>query len=348
MQLIPETAPLDGVLLTWPHPGMGWHNRLEDVYRNFIAMAVAISKHSRLLIAINDLAEKVVLQKQLTDHGVDPDRLLIMPARSNDVWARDHGPIAIADDGRLRLLDFQFNGWGGKFPAALDNLLTRRLAEQNAFNADLLTLDMVLEGGSIDTNGKLLLTTKDCLLNPNRNPYLTQDDIEFRLRQWFGVDHVIWVENGHMLGDDTDSHVDTIARLVHQTLIFQGCTDVRDPHFNSLNLLEQELISVADKHQLSLVALPLPKPIYGDEDERLPASYANFLVVNQAIILPIYGCEEDAKAITILRQALPDYKVEPVNCSALVRQYGSLHCATMQLPEGTLNLDLFGSPKVSK
>lgn len=338
--LPPEWAPQSAIQLTWPRPDgdfADWFNAVED---NFIRLAVAISRRQTVLIGTE--ADPAELKAGLVAAGAVAGHLRIHPVRSNDVWARDHGPITIFRDGRPVHLDFQFNGWGGKFEAGLDNTLTRQLARQGALTAPVETIDFVLEGGGIDVDSLgTLLTTRRCLLAPTRNPRYSEAQIEDLLKQTLGVRRVLWLNHGDLIGDDTDGHIDTIARFCDdRTIAYQACEDRSDAHYEDLQALEAELraLRTPDGEPYRLVGLPLPRPVHDEDGKRLPAGYPNFLILNGAVLMPTYGdAATDAEALRRLKPCFPDREVLGLDCRALINQYGSLHCVTMQIPAGALN-----------
>lgn len=264
-------------------------------------------------------------------------RFVVAPL--NDTWARDHGGISVfGDAGEKLVLDFVFNGWGLKFASDLDNQITRRAFEAGAFNA--LYRDMrpyVLEGGSIDTDGAgTLLTTSECLLSLNRNEYLSREEVEEHLKAAFGLKRILWLDHGGIAGDDTDSHVDILARFCnHDTIAYTACEDAEDENYESLKAMEEQLKSfrTLEGKPYKLIPLPLPEPLYLD-DYRLPASYANFLIINGAVLMPGAGCALDNVAAARLQEAFPDRKVEVTDCRALLSGHGGLHCVTMNYPAG--------------
>jgi agmatine/peptidylarginine deiminase len=329
-----EWAPQRAVQLTWPRPEGDFAKAFADVERCFVAIAVAISMREEVIIACGD--DVAGLRRRLVEAGADARRLQLCAVPANDVWARDHGPLTVQRDERAAHLDFTFNGWGGKFDAHLDNQVTLRLAEQGAWRVPVEPVDFVLEGGAIESDGLgTLLTTERCLLAPTRNPAYTKDMIETRLKKWFGLKRVLWLKHGDLIGDDTDGHVDTIARFCStDTIAFQACDDRHDAHFADLKALRHELeaLRTADGKPYKLVGLPLPQPILDDDGRRLPAGYPNFLIINGAVLVPTYGDAADAVALARLRPCFPDREVLGVDCRALILQYGSLHCVTMQIP----------------
>lgn len=341
-RLPPEWAPQSGVMLTWPHAQGDWAPRLAQVEPVFVTLARVISAHERVLIVCFDESHRAHVARLLAaDPGVKADNLRLYIAPSNDTWARDHGPITVFTDGRPRLLDFHFNGWGGKYAADLDNALTTHLHEAGVFGkTPLEAVDLILEGGSIEVDGKgTLLTTSRCLLSPARNPKLSKTQIETQLKALLGVERVLWLEHGYLAGDDTDSHIDTLARFcTNDTIAYVACSDPRDEHYAELKLMEQELqaFRTVEGAPYRLLPLPWPRARLNEDGERLPATYANFLVINGAVLVPTYDDPADIIALGTVGACFPDHAIIGVPCLPLIFQFGSLHCVTMQLPAGVL------------
>jgi agmatine deiminase len=271
--------------------------------------------------------------------GLSRVRLAIAP--SDDSWSRDHGPITVYRNGSPWLLDFRFNGWGGKYRAEQDDALTRRLHGAGVFGATpLQSIDLVLEGGSIENDGVgTLLATSRCLLSPTRNPGLFRADLEATLRELLGIERILWLTHGGLLGDDTDGHIDTLARFCdRETIAYVTCPTQDDPHYAELAAMEQELRSFAtvEGRSYRLVPLPLPQAKHDESGRRLPATYANFLIINGAVLVPVYQDPADAVVLERIASCFPGREVVPIDCVPLIRQFGSLHCVTMQLPWGVL------------
>lgn len=328
-----EWAPQSAVLLTWPRPEGDWGAYYSEVVDNFICLTAAIVRFEPVVISCH---EPDALQTILTDAGIDMRRVRLAKVPSNDVWARDHGPITVLRGKETKLLDFRFNGWGGKYKADLDNQITRSLIQAGTLNAPIESLDWVLEGGAIDTDGQgVMLTTTDCLPLATRNPGKSLRDFEALFAEHLGIHTTHWLTRGHLQGDDTDGHVDTIARFCSpEGIVYQGCDDPEDAHYEELQALGRELATLRQSSgaPYQLHALPLPVAIYDEAGQRLPASYANFLIVNDAVLMPGYQDPADAQARDILGHCFPEREIVTVDCRALIRQYGSLHCVTMQLP----------------
>ena len=285
------------------------------------------------------LAEITVTYEEMAREIANREEVIIVGEPSNDTWARDHGFISLVDDqGGRRLLDFRFNGWGEKFPADLDNAINRRLYDEGKLKGEYIDcLDFVLEGGSIESDGKgTVFTTSCCLLAPHRNQPMTQEQIEERLKETLCAERIVWIDHGHLTGDDTDGHIDTLVRVCpDDTLLYVGCDDPEDEQYIDLRLMEEQLktLRTLDGKPYKLVRLPMPRPIYDGED-RLPATYANFLVVNGAVLCPTYDQPDlDAEALHLIGEAFPDREIVGIDCRSIIKQHGSLHCCTMQYPK---------------
>lgn len=341
LRLPAEWTTQSGVLLTWPHARSDWAACLPEIEVCYTALVRAISRHERLLIACYDADHRRHVRERLLGAGIPDEQLRLHIAPSNDTWARDHGPITVLADGQPRLLDFRFEGWGGKYCAELDDRLTRRLHEAGAFgDAMIESIDLVLEGGSIETDGSgTLLATKRCLLGAERNPGCVREILEERLSALLGVVRFLWLEHGFIPGDDTDGHIDTLARFCDErTIAYARCDRQQDEAFEELSAMERELkaLRTAGGEPYCLVPLPWPQPVFGTGDRRLPATYANFLIINGAVLVPSYGDPADAVARERLAPCFPGRELIALDARALIHQNGSLHCAAMQLPAGTL------------
>ena len=330
-----EWYPQSAVQLTWPHEGTDWAPILPEVIPCFTAIAREVVKREKLLIVCPN--EEVVRQ-QLGD-DVDYSHIIFREMPTNDTWARDHGGISLFDGGTPMVCDFLFNGWGMKYAANLDNLITRNLFHSGVFREDVVACNMqpfVLEGGSIESDGQgTLMTTAECLSSVNRNEYMGREEIENYLKQVFGLSRVLWIESGYLAGDDTDSHVDTLARFCSEdTIAYVQCLDEQDEHYGELKDMEDELRAFTQPcgEPYRLIPLPMADKVEW-EGERLPATYANFLIINGAVLMPFYLSEKDEVAREALQEAFPDREIVGINCLPLIKQHGSLHCVTMQYPK---------------
>lgn len=330
-----EWHRLQMVQLTWPHEKTDWNYMLAEVEECYIELAKAISSRTQLLIVAPD-TKKVctVLEK----NSVAMDNITLFECDTNDTWARDHAFITILGDNVPHYADFCFNGWGRKFEATLDNAINGKLYDAGIVKGEYEDCtSFVLEGGSIESDGKgTILTTSQCLLAPHRNQPMNKEEIENCLKKMLHAVRVLWLNHGNLIGDDTDGHVDTVARLApNDTIVYMQCTDESDAQFADLHAMEEEIAALrtADGKPYRLVPLPSPAPIFDEDGERLPATYANFLILNNSVLYPTYAQEKnDKEAAVALGKAFPGYEIVGIDCRALIRQHGSLHCVTMQYP----------------
>ncbi|MFP5383212.1 MAG: agmatine/peptidylarginine deiminase [Gammaproteobacteria bacterium] len=339
-RLLPEWAPQCGVMLAWPAPHTDWVDILDDAEASYVEIASAIALRETCVILCVDETHREHILGRLRPRAVNEANLRFVHAPYNDTWIRDYGPISVAEGLQLLLRDFGFNGWGRKFEAGRDNAVNRNLAAQGLFRPALESIPLFLEGGALETDGKgTLLTTSACLLSPMRNPHLDRRDTEKKLQQTLGIDRVLWLEHGHLAGDDTDSHIDTLARFCDEhTICYVACDDREDEHYDDLAAMAEELQDLRDRdgNPYKLVPLPWPAGKYAPDGHRLPASYANFLIINDAVLVPTYRDNADPDVLSILTRCFPDRQVIGIDCLPLIQQHGSLHCVTMQLPKGVL------------
>lgn len=327
-----------GVILAWPHPETDWNYMLDDVRACVVEMIHAISRWTRVVVLAPDIA---AARREIGT--ADPEKVFFFETPTNDTWTRDYGPLSVElSDGSFAALDFRFNGWGLKFAACHDNLVTGRMSRRGLIGSPVVNCqDFVLEGGGIESDGNgLLMTTSECQCSPNRNPVLDRDGIEKRLLGYFGAEKIIWLNHGYLAGDDTDSHIDTLARFAPgNTIIFTGCDDPSDEHFSELQAMEAELRDARDLSgkPFNLIRLPLPDAIFDEDGERLPATYANFLALPDVVLMPVYGRPKKDELARQMLQIAFHQPVVAIDCRALIRQHGSLHCMTMQFPDGLLS-----------
>jgi len=317
--------------LTFPHRNSDWKYLLNEATSCFVEIIETTALFQDVLVVCDDV-------ERVKSFFTSTQNIWFVQADSNDTWARDHGGITVIEDGDAIVHDYIFNGWGAKFDASFDNQITKNLFKKSVFeNCTLKSFDFVLEGGSIESDGKgTILTTAECLLSKNRNEQFSKTEIENLLKENFGAKRILWLNSGYLAGDDTDAHIDTLARFCDEkTIAFVGCENREDEHFEALQKMKDELHSFVDFEgkPYQLVQLPFPDPCFDDAGKRLPATYANFTIINNAVLVPVYGVSQDEKALEILRDCFPDRKVIAVNCRVLIEQHGSLHCVTMQYPE---------------
>lgn len=339
IRFIAEWENCRAVLLALPESHTDWECILEEArgqYRELIGAMTSHGVHCVVLTANKEEAAELLKE-------CPREKLTLVETEYNDTWTRDYGPLSVERHGRLRALDFGFNGWGLKFASDKDNLVNLRMNEMGAYEPGVYRNErgFTLEGGSVDTDGcGTVLTTSQCLCSPNRNGGKGKEELNAILADRLGTEHVLWLDYGALAGDDTDSHIDTLCRMAPgNTILFTGCRDMDDPHFEDLLKMRAQLtlFRTPEGEPYNLVELPLPAAIYDEEGERLPASYANYLVTPEYIFMPVYDQpENDTLACHTVKVAFPDHEVVPVRCLTLIKQHGSLHCATMQLPDNLL------------
>lgn len=336
-----EWEPQSAILIAWPHAGTDWADRLGDVEDTYIALVQAITRFQPVLICVADDDVETYADIRLRSNRVDMARVRFVTVAYDDTWLRDSGPISLRDGDRLRLLDFRFTAWGGKFEAGRDDLLVETLAAQGVFgDAARQRIDFALEGGGIETDGNgTLLTTWHCL--HERHPDASREELTAQLSAWLHQDRVLWLDHGALEGDDTDAHIDTLARFAPgDAIVFQACDDEADSHYADLKAMADEIAALRtrDGKPYRLFPLPWARPVLDSGEDgqprRLAASYANFLIINGAVLMPAYGDAADNAAAAVLALAFPGREIVQVPCRPLIWQNGSLHCITMQLPEG--------------
>jgi agmatine/peptidylarginine deiminase len=333
-----EWEPQAAVLIAWPHAGTDWAERLDTVESTYVALAAAVTRFQALIIVVADetLQQHVVAKLQQTNADLGRIRFVQLPY--DDTWLRDSGPITLRNGNRFQLTDFRFTGWGGKFGAEQDDALIRGLVDAGVFgSAAHRRIDWALEGGGIESDGNgSILTTWRCLVQ--RHPEQSREEMSAILRDSLHADRVLWLDYGYLEGDDTDAHIDTLARFAPgDRIVFQACSDPADAHHDELHRMGDELagLRTVDGKPYTLFPLPWARPII-DGGRRLAASYANYLIVNGAVLVPAYGDDADDRAARIIGEAHPGRIVVQVPCRPLIWQNGSLHCITMQLPDGLI------------
>ncbi len=328
IRLPAEWEEQDSILMVFPHKKSDWASDMQSAQSVFLRMASSISATQKLILVCDDVEET---KNFICYH----DRISFVKLDTNDTWIRDFGPVCVYHNDERKLIDFQFTGWGGKYEATLDNSITKSLHDKWHFMlSPLVHSNLVLEGGSIESDGKgTLMTTKRCLLNPNRNPNLNQKQIEEKLKKLLGVKRFLWLEHGELEGDDTDAHIDTLARFIDEgTIAYVTCEDKEDSHFYELKKMEEELkdFRTFENKPYRLIPLPLPSAKYKDS-ERLAATYANFLITNKSILLPTYDDYHDKGMIALFKELYPTREIIPINALRLIEEGGSIHCSTMHV-----------------
>ena len=334
----PEWAEQTAVLLAWPYGSGDFSPWLAEVEACYDLIALAIAKRQKLIIACQDEPHRQLIEKRLQTAHVNLAHVSLVEAPYDDVWVRDTAPLSVETGEGAKLLDFRFNGWGNKYEHGNDALLACKLRKTGILgDTPMETVDFVLEGGSLETDGEgTLLTTARCLLNPNRNPSFNQAQIEDKLKTYFGLHRVLWLWHGHAEGDDTDAHVDTLARFCSpDTIAYTASDKAEDSVYPGLKAMEDELkaLRMVDGKPYRLIALPVPQPIYSEDGDRLPATYANFLIINGSVLVPVYGDPADEVALSRLAGCFPGREMVSIPATPLIRQFGSIHCMTMQFPK---------------
>lgn len=316
-RLIAEYEEQSFTQIIFPHKNTDWIEYLHEAEQTFINIINAIIKYQKCLVVCYNIN---AVKKHFKEH----QNLFFVQYEANDTWARDCSALCVEENSKVELLDFTFDGWGGKFEASKDNAMSKSI------NKNVITHDFILEGGAVESNGiDTILTTSQCMLNKNRNAALNSIQITQKLNNFFGATKILYLNHGYLAGDDTDSHIDTLARFIDEkTIMYVKCEDEKDEHFSELRLMEEELFKIAKENSYRLIALPMTDAVYY-EDERLPATYANFLFVNGAVLVPTYKVKQDETALQIFRDTFKEREIVEVDCSVLIRQHGSLHCVTM-------------------
>ncbi len=319
--LIAEFEKQSFTQIIFPHKKTDWSCCLDDAKRCFAEIILSIIKYQKCVVICADIDDAKAWL------GNDA-KLVFVEYETDDCWARDISALSIMEGKRVKLLDFKFNGWGGKFDATRDDAMTQNIKKH--YDAKVKKIDFILEGGAVESNGvDTILTTSKCMLNKNRNTSLDALSITQKLNEYLGATKILYLNYGYLAGDDTDSHIDTLARFINKdTIMYVKCSDESDEHFLELGMMEKELQLLAKEHNFTLIPLPMCEPIY-DDAKRLPATYANFLFVNGAVLVPTYDAKSDAKALEVFHATFKDRDIVPIDCSTLIKQNGSLHCVTM-------------------
>jgi agmatine deiminase len=325
-RFLPEWAPVSAVLLAWPYPRGDWEGNYEQVAACYWGMLAALSAEVEVWLLLHNTLDAQAFRVEMQQRLVKTESVrLIADAVYDDTWIRDYGPLS-TDAGYLA---FSFNGWGGKYAAQNDNRVAEFLAPQ--MGGEFTKHAFVCEGGGLETNGEILLLNADCIVDEARNPGWDRARIEAFFAEVLGHSRCAWVENVCLSGDDTDGHIDTIARFANvDTLVYSGLNALH-ADAASLEHLHQQIQKLAGEHGWRTMSLPSPQYRSLLDGRLLPCTYANFLIANHAVFVPVYGLAEDAEALAVLTNAFPKHKVVAVRCEALLEQHGSLHCATMQL-----------------
>ncbi|NPA13161.1 MAG: agmatine deiminase family protein [Aquificae bacterium] len=337
--LPPEWVKHRGTITTYPQAYETFFDRLEGAKDTFAKMVKYISLDEKVFINVDSGKEKEDLERRLKEVDANRQNIQIFINPTNDAWCRDYCPIFVEDNSEIVALKFRFNSWGGKYPYEKDQRAGEEIGKLLGYK--VIPVNMVLEGGSIDVNGEgCLITTESCLLNPNRNPDMDKNQIEEKLKYYFGVDKVLWLKEG-IVGDDTDGHIDDITRFVSKdTIITAVERDKGDENYQPLMENFERLKQFTDTKgkPFKIITVPMPDPIYyhypdTDKPYRLPASYVNFYITNNHVLVPTFNCDKDRIALQIIQSVFPDRKVVGIHAYDILVGLGGFHCLTMQIPQ---------------
>ncbi len=338
-RLAPEWARQDAVILVWPHCHSDWNNQLDAIENTYAEMSRYIARHQKLILVAYDQAHLLHIQETLTHQEIKQENILVISAPTNDTWVRDYGPITVKSDSEIILLDFDFDAWGGKYTHDKDNAFNQQLKLH--LNNDLSSqkINFVLEGGNLEVNNSgTLLVSSSCFKRKALKQHTPLTTLERDLEYWFGCNRILWINDVVLIGDDTDGHIDTLVRYcTDDVFVYSASVNHSDPNSESLNSLAQQLKSIKRNESAisELVPLPLPKPIFNG-GYQLPATYANFLITNEYVLVPVFNDPQDNYALKTIDSLFPTHEIIDIESNALIQQFGGIHCATMQIPEGCL------------
>lgn len=340
LTLLPEWAEQEAVILAWPHKDTDWQPWLDDIQTTYIEIIRAINDAKAVVILLCR-EQELGLIKSLIPYQA---KVVCLPCDYNDTWARDYAFLSCESPAGNVPVNFVFNGWGQKFDARKDNQINTNVLAKICQQA-MQNIDIVLEGGALEIDqNQHLISTHSCLFNPLRNGRMDEQSYLDIFKTSLGAVSTTILQHGHLEGDDTDGHIDTLVRFtpLHGIVIQGGYNRPSDSHFDGLLKLRMECQSAFPSH--AIFELPLPYML-NEESKRLPASYANFLICNKSLLFPIYQQAEDSEALEVIQKAFPNHKIVPINCASLIQQFGSLHCITMQVPINTIKSDIIEQAK---
>lgn len=323
--------------LSWPHKEASWPERIDLIYPAYAKFIAELTKGEFVCINVKDQEMQAFAMEHISKAGADISKVEFYFNETNDAWCRDHGPAFLinknGEEPKKIIVDWGFNAWGGKYPPfELDDVIPTKIAKEKGL--PVLYPGIIMEGGSVEFNGAgTVLTSKSCLLNENRNPHLSKEQVEEFLKKYYGQKQVLWVDDG-IVGDDTDGHVDDTIRFVNENTVLTVIEDnPEDDNYEILqtNLRQLEEMTLLNGEKLNIIKLPMPDPVYCD-GQRLPASYANFYIANKSVIVPTYRCDKDEVALEIIQQCFPDREVVGIDSTDIIWGLGSFHCLSQQEP----------------
>lgn len=331
-----EWEPHEATWLSWPHKEESWPGKIDAIYPKYCEFIKILSEDEFVRINVRDEEMRKFAMDCILQTGAHLENIEFYFNPTNDAWCRDHGPAFLvnpeAEEPKI-IVDWNFNAWGGKYPPFdLDDVVPTRIGKE--FDIPVFHPGIIMEGGSVEFNGKgTILTSKSCLLNPNRNPQFNQEEIESYLKDFYGVDQILWVDEG-IVGDDTDGHIDDTIRFVNEDTVLTVVE--KNPEDDNYEILQQNLkqlqeMKLLDGTPLNIIELPMPDPVIW-EDQRLPASYANFYISNKHVIVPTYRCDKDPIALDIIQKCFPERTVVGIDSTDIIWGLGSFHCLSQQEP----------------
>ena len=343
-RLAPEWARQDAVILVWPHIRSDWgnsndENLLQNIEITYVELSRYICEQQKLMLIAYDQEHISHIQKCLSNNRITNNNILFIEITSNDTWVRDYGPVCVKTETGNVILNFKFDAWGEKYPYDLDDAFNYMLAKKLNFNSELVSIGFVLEAGNIEVNDQgCLLSSSECFKRDISINYKNLSDLESNFRKWFGCEKIFWIKKIRLIGDDTDGHIDNLARFCADDIIlYSSPTSSSDENTDALTNLKQQLHSI--KHQLvnnlELVPIPLPSAITHD-NTRLPASYVNFLITNQHVFVPVFNDKHDDIALKMIDDCFPTREIIDIESTSLIQQYGGIHCMSKQIPQGFL------------
>ncbi len=343
-RLAPEWARQDAVILVWPHIYSDWGtanngNLLQKIELTYLELSRYICGQQKLILIAYDQEHISHIQRCLLSKGIREDNIIYIEINTNDTWVRDYGPVCVQSESNNVLLNFKFDAWGDKYLYDHDNAFNYVLSEKLNFNSELVDIDFVLEAGNIETNNKrCLLSSIDCFKRDISKNNLSLSAIESNFRKWFACENIFWIDKVRLIGDDTDGHIDNLARFcTDDIIVYSSSTSSTDANTDALNSLQQQLQSVKQQqaNNLELIPLPIPSAIVHD-NTRLPASYVNFLITNQHVFVPVFNDKHDNNALKLIDDCFPSREIIDIESTTLIRQFGGIHCTSMQIPQGFL------------
>ena len=336
IRLIPEWEKQDAVILVWPHLHSDWAGFINKIEIAYLDLCKCICKQQLVIIIAYDNVHISHIKNRLGNVS-ETEKMIFITIPTNDTWVRDYGPVCIGDGDRQCLLDFEFDGWGKQYNYSLDNVFNTQLVKHLNFKASYTPASLILEAGNIEVNSRgELLSSKNCFMQNSHTPEIEIHKLEKQLRNWLGCSNIFWLENVHLAGDDTFGHVDTLARFCPDDIIvYATSSNCNDPNRDTSDRLATQLQAIKrhSRNQIELVPLPLPDPLFFS-GQQLPATYTNFLITNNSVLVPVFNDKQDSHTLKLFNELFPDRKIFDIECCTMIRQYGGLHCATMQIPEG--------------